>query len=74
VINQPVEQVELDKAIKQTRAQFAFSSESVTDQAHWLGLSEVVASTDWFEGFLAQLERVTAEEVQRIPLPTCGRL
>jgi zinc protease len=66
VINQPVEQAELDKAIKQTRAQFAFSSESVTDQAHWLGLSEVVASTAWFESFLARLERVTAEEVQRI--------
>ncbi|MEZ4636102.1 MAG: insulinase family protein [Caldilineaceae bacterium] len=30
----PVKQSELDKAIKQTRAQFAFSSESVTNQAY----------------------------------------
>jgi zinc protease len=66
VTRQPVEQAELEKAIKQTRAHFAFSSESVTDQAHWLGFSEVIATTDWFEGFLGRLERVTAEEVQRV--------
>jgi zinc protease len=63
---QPVDQAELDKAIKQTRAQFAYSSESATDQAYWLGFSEVVATTDWFEGFLGRLTRVTAEEVQRV--------
>jgi zinc protease len=65
VLAQPVEQAELDKAIKQSRAQFAFSSESVTDQAHWLGFSEVIADTDWFEGFLGRLAAVTAEDVQR---------
>jgi zinc protease len=63
---QPVAQAELEKAIKQTRAQFAYSSESVTDQAYWLGFSEVIATTDWFEGFLGRLARVTAEEVQRV--------
>jgi zinc protease len=66
VITQPVEQAELEKAIKQTRAQFAYSSESVTDQGHWLGFSEVVASTAWFEGFLGRLTTVTAGDVQRV--------
>jgi zinc protease len=66
VIHNPVEQQELEKAIKQTRAQFAYSSESVTDQAYWLGFSEVIATTDWFEGFLARLGRVTVEDVQRV--------
>ncbi len=37
-------QSELDKAIKQTKAQFAYSSESVTHQGYWLGFSQVVAS------------------------------
>jgi zinc protease len=56
----------LEKAIKQTRAQFAFSSESVTDQGYWLGFSEVVANTEWFDGFLERLSAVTAEDVQRV--------
>jgi zinc protease len=63
---QPIEQAELDKAIKQTRAQFAYSSESVTDQGHWLGFSEVIATTDWFEHFLSRLTAVSAEDVQRV--------
>jgi len=66
IMNRPVEQAELEKAIKQTRAQFAYSSESVTDQGHWLGFSEVIATTDWFEGFLGRLAAVTAEDVQRV--------
>ena len=62
----PVEQAELVKAIKQTRAQFAYSSESVTDQGYWLGFSEIVADTKWFDGFLERLAAVTAEDVQRV--------
>ncbi|MCB0114746.1 MAG: insulinase family protein [Caldilineaceae bacterium] len=62
----PVKQSELDKAIKQTRAQFAFSSESVTNQAYWIGFSEVIASTDWFAAWLNKLSAVTAEDVQRV--------
>jgi zinc protease len=62
----PVKQSELDKAIKQTKAQFAFSSESVTNQAYWIGFSEVIASTDWFAAWLDKLSAVTAEDVQRV--------
>jgi zinc protease len=57
---------ELAKAIKQTRAQFAYSSESVTYQAYWLGFAEVVASLDWLEGWQDALVAVTSEEVQRV--------
>ena len=63
---EPVQQAELVKAIKQTRAQFAYSSESVTDQGYWLGFSEIVADTKWFDGFLERLSAVTAEDVQRV--------
>ncbi len=66
VIDEPVSGAELLKTIKQTRAQFAYSSESVTDQAHWLGFSEVVADIGWFENYLERLSAVTAEDVQRV--------
>lgn len=57
---------ELTKAIKQTKAQFAYSSESVTYQAYWLGISEVIASSEWLEQWLDKLTSVTAEDVQRV--------
>jgi zinc protease len=63
---EPVSEAELAKAIKQTRAQFAYSSETVTDQAFWLGFSEIVADVGWFEGFLDSVEAVTVEDVQRV--------
>lgn len=57
---------ELEKAIKQTKAQFAYSSESVTYQAYWLGISEVIASTEWLDSWLEKLVAVTADDVQRV--------
>ena len=64
-ISEPVSEAELAKSIKQTRAQFAYSSESVTDQGYWLGFSELVADVGWFESFLENLAAVTAQDVQR---------
>ncbi|MEM7130672.1 MAG: pitrilysin family protein [Chloroflexota bacterium] len=57
---------ELEKAMKQTKAQFAFSSESVTAQAYWLGFSEVVADEAWLDSWAEQLSSVTTEDVQRV--------
>jgi zinc protease len=57
---------ELEKAIKQTKAQFAYSSESVTNQGYWLGFSQVVASLTWLDQWLEQLTAVTAQDVQRV--------
>jgi zinc protease len=61
-----VQQAELEKAIKQTKAQFAYSSESVTHQGYWLGFSQVVASLAWLDQWLESLTAVTAEDVQRV--------
>jgi zinc protease len=66
VMDEPVGEEELQKAIKQTRAQFAYSSESVTDQGYWLGFCEIVADVNWFETFLDRLAQVTIEDVQRV--------
>jgi zinc protease len=57
---------ELQKAIKQTKAQFAYSSESVTNQAYWLGFSEILANTEWLDRWQENLVAVTAEDVQRV--------
>jgi len=70
---EPVAEEELEKAIKQTKAQFAYSSESVTNQAYWLGFSEMIADSEWFDGWLANLEAVTAEDIQRVAQSWFGR-
>jgi len=57
---------EMQKAIKQTKAQFAYSSESVTSQAYWLGFSEIIGDSDWLDNWLEQLSAVTAADVQRV--------
>jgi len=61
-----VTRTELDKAIKQTRAQVAFGAETATNQAFWLGFSEVIADYTWFTTFLDRLMRVSPEDVVRV--------
>ena len=68
-----VAQAEVAKAIKQTKAQFAFSSESVTNRAYWLGFSELVATTDWLDTWLQTLERVRDDDVQRVAVQYFNR-
>lgn len=62
----PPPAAELERAVKQARALFAYGSESITNQAFWLGFSEMFASYDWFVSFLDRLAEVTREDVQRI--------
>ena len=59
-------QSDLDKAIKQTKAQVAFGTETVTNQAFWLGFSEVVADYGWFTTYLDRLSAVTVDDVLRV--------
>ena len=60
----PAEQVA--RAVKQARALFAYGSESITNQAYWLGFAEMFDTYDWFLTYLTRLAAVTPEEVQRI--------
>jgi len=66
VLREPISAEELGTAIKQAKAQFAYSSESVTNQGFWLGYASIVADPDWFLTFLEQLSAVTVEDVQRV--------
>lgn len=66
VVREPISTEELHTAIKQAKAQFAYSSESVTNQGFWLGFSSIIVSTDWFETFLDRLVAITVEDVHRV--------
>jgi zinc protease len=61
----PPQADELRRALKQARALFAYGSESISNQAFWLGFAEMFATYDWFTGYLERLSAVTPEEVQR---------
>jgi zinc protease len=66
----PVE--ELERALKQARAIFAYGSESISNQAFWMGYAEMFATVDWFNTYLDRLAAVTPEDVQRLA-QTCLR-
>ncbi|HSF80356.1 MAG TPA: pitrilysin family protein [Anaerolineales bacterium] len=57
---------EVQRAVKQARALFAYGSESITNQAFWMGFSEMFANYDWFTGYLDNLATVKPEDVQRV--------
>ncbi len=56
---------ELLRAVKQATALFAYGSESITNQAFWMGFAEVFDRYAWFENYLERLAAVTPADVQR---------
>lgn len=61
----PPKAEELARAVKQAQALFAYGSESITNQAFWLGFAEIFDSYAWFEQYLDRLAAVTPADVQR---------
>lgn len=61
-----VTKAEITRAIKQARALFAYGSENITNQAFWMGYSEMFAEYNWFETYLERLANVTTRDVQRV--------
>jgi zinc protease len=66
LLNHRVKQVEIDRAVKQAKALFAYGSENITNQAFWLGFAEMFASYDWFVHYVDRLRQVTPEDILRI--------
>jgi zinc protease len=64
--DEPVNKSEITRAVKQARAVFAYGSENITNQAFWMGYTEIFASYDWFLTYLDQLAQVTPKDVQRV--------
>ncbi|MCH7663388.1 MAG: insulinase family protein, partial [Chloroflexi bacterium] len=65
-LESPPKAAELIRAVKQARALFAYGSESITNQAFWLGFVEMFADYGWFESYLDNLAAVTPEDVHRV--------
>jgi zinc protease len=63
VLNDPLANEDINKAIRQAQALFAYGSESVTNQAFWMGYSEIFADYSWFTGYLDKIGSVTPEQV-----------
>lgn len=61
--NTPVSSDEIKRAIKQAKALFAYGSESITNQAFWLGYASMFADHTWFEKYIEQIEDVTPQMV-----------
>ncbi len=59
-------QDEVARAVKQARALFAYGSESISNQAFWMGYAEIFDTYEWFLTYLERLESVTPQDVQRI--------
>jgi zinc protease len=59
-----VSKEEIARAVKQARALFAYGSESITNQAFWLGHAEMFDTYDWFLTYLDKLAKVTPAQVQ----------
>jgi zinc protease len=56
---------ELARAVKQAKALFAYGSESITNQAFWMGFAEIFDTFDWFTTYIDRLAAVTPADVQR---------
>jgi zinc protease len=52
--------------MKQARANFAYGTENITNQAFWLGYAEMFATYEWFETYLDKLASVTPKDVRRV--------
>lgn len=64
--DEPIPEEEILRAIKQARAIFAYGTENITNQAAWLGFSEMFAEYPWFETYLEKLALVTPGDIQRV--------
>ncbi len=66
-VNGEITQAELDKAKKQARALFAYSTEAVTNQAFMLAYYEHIAGDyNWFLTFEERLRSITLDDVHEV--------
>lgn len=66
LIDKRILKTEIQRAVKQARALFAYGLENITNQAFWLGYSESFANYDWFSNYLDRLNEVKPNDVQKV--------
>jgi zinc protease len=63
----PLKRQELDMALRRARAQFIMAGESITGQAHLLGMAEATAGDyHWYESTVEKLNKVTLDDLERV--------
>ena len=73
IINEQIRQItahelsqrEIDRAIKQASALFAYGSDNITNQGFWLGYSSSFADYQWVAEYLTRLRSVSPSQVLR---------
>ena len=63
---EPCDDTELGRSIRQLQAQWAYGQESVTSQAYWLGSLAMAAPERDPDTFIDEIEAVTVEDIQRV--------
>lgn len=61
-----VSQNEIQQAVKQAKALFAYGSENITNQAFWMGYANMFADYSWFANYIQRLEQVSPEDIQQV--------
>ncbi|MCB9109712.1 MAG: insulinase family protein [Anaerolineales bacterium] len=59
-------EAEIQRAVKQARAVFAYGSEHITHQAFWMGYTSMFSDYSWYTTYLSKLAKVTPQDVQRV--------
>ncbi|MGV8050718.1 MAG: M16 family metallopeptidase [Anaerolineaceae bacterium] len=62
----PVSQIEINRAVKQARALFAYGSDNITNQAFWMGYASSFARYEWFTNYVSRLSTVAPEDVMNV--------
>jgi len=66
LIEKRIRNSEIQRAVKQARAMFAYGLENITNQAFWLGYSECFANFDWYSSYLDRLNEIKPRDVQSV--------
>lgn len=53
-------------ALKQARANFAYSIDNITNQGYWLGYAQSFADYAWFTEYVERLEKVSRADILRV--------
>jgi zinc protease len=61
--SKPVTQAEINRAVKQAKALFSYSSDNITNHGFWMGYASSFADYSWFTGYVERLAAVTPEMV-----------
>ncbi len=63
----PINGRELDMALRRAKAQFIMAGESITGQAHFLGMAEATAGDyHWYELAVEKLNKITLDDLERV--------